>query len=152
MYLNWIDNILEGLKDTYDTNNIYELYDYLEIKIIKLEYSNILLRGNDAFYYRSYFQNEIVAIRNDLNLEYEKFILAHELGHALLHTDTYKAAFNKDLINCGKLEKQANYFAFKLLSLDIDPITFEGFTINQIASSLYLPQVNKLMYQTFQIY
>ncbi|EJO5347182.1 ImmA/IrrE family metallo-endopeptidase [Clostridium botulinum] len=140
MYLNWIDNILEGLKDTYDTNNIYELYDYLEIKIIKLEPSNILLRGNESLYNRNYFGNEIVIIRNDLNLEYEKFILAHELGHALLHTETYNAAFNKDLINCGKLEKQANYFAFKLLNLNIDPIQFEGFTIEQIASSLYLPQ------------
>lgn len=140
MYLNWLDNILEGLKDTYDTNNIYELYDYLEIKIIKLEPSNILLRGNESLYNRNYFGNEIVLIRNDLDLEYEKFILAHELGHALLHTETYKAAFNKDLINCGKLEKQANYFALRLLALDMDPIQFEGFTIEQIASSLYLPQ------------
>ncbi|MDS1004421.1 ImmA/IrrE family metallo-endopeptidase [Clostridium sporogenes] len=140
MYLNWIDNILDGLKDTYDTNNIYELYDYLEIKMIKLEPSNILLRGNESLYNRNYFGNEIVLIRNDLNLEYERFILAHELGHALLHTEIYIAAFNKDLINCGKLEKQANYFAFRLLNLDIDPIQFEGFTIEQIASSLYLPK------------
>ncbi|HDK7158965.1 TPA: ImmA/IrrE family metallo-endopeptidase [Clostridium botulinum] len=140
MYLNWMNNILEGLKDTYATNNIYDLYDYLEIKIIKLEPSNILLRGNESLYNRNYFGNEIVLIRNDLILEYEKFILAHELGHALLHTETYKAAFNKNLINCGKLEKQANYFAFKLLALDLDPIAFDGFTIEQIASSLYLPK------------
>ncbi|RHW62696.1 ImmA/IrrE family metallo-endopeptidase [Clostridium botulinum] len=135
----WINNIIEGIKDTYNITNIHELYDYLEIKIIKLEPSNILLRGNESIYNRNYFGNEIILIRNDLNLEYEKFILAHELGHALLHTETYKAAFNKDLINCGKLEKQANYFAFKLLNLDMDPIQFEGFTIEQIASSLYLP-------------
>ncbi|KGO13999.1 PTS N-acetylglucosamine transporter subunit IIABC [Clostridium botulinum] len=135
----WINNIIEGIKDTYNITNIHELYDYLEIKIIKLEPSNILLRGNESIYNRNYFGNEIVLIRNDLNLEYERFILAHELGHALLHTETYKAAFNKDLINCGKLEKQSNYFAFKLLNLDVDPIQFEGFTIEQIASSLYLP-------------
>ncbi|MBY6797110.1 ImmA/IrrE family metallo-endopeptidase [Clostridium botulinum] len=139
MYLNWIDNILDGLKDTYDTNNIYELYDYLEIKIIKLEPSNILLRGNESLYNRNYFGNEIVLIRNDLNLEYERFILANELGHALLHVQTYKAAFNKNLINYGKLEKQANYFAFKLLNLELNPIEFEGFTINQIASCLEVP-------------
>lgn len=135
----WINNILEGLKDTYDTSNIYELYDFLNIKIIKLESINILLRGNEAFYYRNYFGSELVSIRNDLNLEYEKFILAHELGHALLHTYSYEAAFNKSLLNTGKLEKQANYFALKLLKLDIDSVQFEGFTIEQIASSLYLP-------------
>lgn len=139
MYL-WIDNILEGVKDTYNTNNIYELYGYLEIQMLKLRPNNILLKGNESFYCRDYFNSEVVFIRNDLNLEYEKFILAHELGHALLHVNTYEAAFNKDLLNTGKLEKQANYFAFKLLNLDIDPIQFEGFTIEQIASSLYLPR------------
>lgn len=117
----------------------YELYDYLELQMIKLEPANILLRCNEYFYYRNYFGNEIVLVRNDLNLEYEKFILAHELGHALLHTETCEAAFNKNLINTGKLEKQSNYFALKLLNLDIDPVAFEGFNIEQIASSLYLP-------------
>ncbi|SNV74979.1 hypothetical protein [Clostridium cochlearium] len=63
MYLNWLDNILEGLIDTYDTNDIYELYDYLEIKLIKLEPNNILLKGNESLYNRNYFGNEIVLIR-----------------------------------------------------------------------------------------
>lgn len=134
----WINNILLGLKDTHITTNIYELYDSLEIELIKLESNNILLRGNESFYHRNFFDKEVVFIRNDLQREYEKFILAHELGHALLHTNTYEAAFNKDLINTGKLEKQANYFAFKLLGYNLDPISFEGFTIEQIASSLYL--------------
>lgn len=137
--MTWIDNLLLGLKEIFNSNNIYELYDYLKIKIIKLESINVLLQGNEAFYNRDYFGNEIVFIRNDLNISYEKFVLAHELGHALLHTDVYSAAFNKDLINQGKLEKQANYFAIKLLNLELDSIEFEGFTIEQIASSLDLP-------------
>ena len=49
MYLNWLDNILEGLIDTYDTNDIYELYDYLEIKLIKLEPNNILLKEMNLY-------------------------------------------------------------------------------------------------------
>lgn len=135
----WINNILLGLKDTYDISNIYDLFDCLNIKIVKLESNNILLQGNEAFYYRAYLGKELVFIKNDLYLEYEKFVLAHELGHAVLHTDIYEAAFSKRLLNIGKLERQANYFAFKLLDIDLDPITYQDFTIGQIASSLNLP-------------
>lgn len=136
----WIDDILEGIKDTYNVNDIKEIYDSFDIEIIKLEPGNVLLKGNESFYYRSFFNKEVVFIRNDLHEVYKKFILAHEFGHALLHTDVYKAAFNKNLLNIGKLEKQANYFAFKLLDFNLDPINFEGFTIEQISSSLYLPK------------
>lgn len=135
----WIDNTISGLQDIYNTNNIYDLYGYLEIEIIELDSNNVLLRENEAFYNRDYFENEVVFIRNDLNLHYKKFVLAHELGHSLLHTHIYEAAFNKELLNIGKLERQANYFAFKLLNIDLDPIAFKDFTIPQIASFLYLP-------------
>lgn len=137
--INWIDNILIGLKENFGTNDIYELYNSLNIKISKLESSNILLNGNEAFYYRDYLESEVVFIRNDLNLKYEKFILAHELAHALLHTHIYEAAFNKSLINSGKLELQANYFAFQLLSFKIDPLECHGLTKEQISAKLGLP-------------
>lgn len=136
--LTWIDKIITGLKDTYDTSSIYELYDSLKIKIVRLEPNNILLRGNESVYYRDFMNDEIVFIRNDLNRCLEKFILSHELGHAILHTNLYCAAFNKKLLNVGKLEKQSNYFAFQLLNIELDPVEFEGFTLEQIASSLYL--------------
>lgn len=135
----WIDNILLGLKETYDTNNIYDLYDFLDIQVVKLEPNNLLLNGNEALYYRDYFKNEVVFMRNDLNLDYEKFVLAHEIAHALLHTNVYEAAFNKNLLNICKFEKQANYFAIKLLRLELDPIEYEGFSLDQVASSLGLP-------------
>lgn len=136
----WIDKYVLGLKDLYNgTNDIYEIYDYMNIDIIKLPNDSLLLKSNDAFYYRDYFDKEIVFIKDDLNFKYEKFILAHELGHAILHTDAYSAAFNKQLINKGKLEKQANYFAFKLLNIKIDKIFFEGRTFEQIEKALSLP-------------
>lgn len=136
----WIDNILIGLTETYNTSDIYELYDYLNITIIKLNFDNPLLKSNEAFYYRDYFENEVVLIRNDLDRLYEKFILAHELAHAILHTETYEAVFNKDLLNLGKFEKQANYFATKLLNLDPDSIECDYLTIQQIASCLEVPE------------
>lgn len=124
----WIDNTILGLKETYYTENIYDLFDELEIIVKKLQPNNVLLQGNEAFYNRNYLGLEVIFIRNDLNRTYEKFILAHELGHALLHTNMYQATFNKNLLNIGKLEKQANYFAIKILDIkginNIDQINY----------------------------
>ncbi len=135
----WIDDVIGGLSECYNTNNVYELCDILNIKIKKLESSNILLHGNDSIYIRDYFDSEIVFIRADLIMESEKFILLHELGHALLHTDIFKAAFNRNFINKDKLEKQANYFAFKMLNLEFDEIELEGMSLEQISRCIGIP-------------
>ncbi|WP_158220123.1 ImmA/IrrE family metallo-endopeptidase [Tissierella sp. P1] len=77
------------------------------------------MQGNDALYIRSYFGLEVVFIRDDLPYKYEKFILAHELGHAILNAEVNKAAYNSKLINKSKLEKQSDYFALRLLDISI---------------------------------
>lgn len=136
----WIDDYVTGIKEVSNSNDIYEIYDYLDLKIKKLEPGNILLAGKEASYLRSYNDDEIVFIRSDLDYRYEKFILAHELGHAILHTELRQACFNSQLFNHGKYERQANYFAFKLLDYDIDPIQYEQFTTEQIAKKLYIPK------------
>lgn len=138
--MEWIDIIILGLVDTYGTNDVYEICDCLNIKIIKLDPESPLLFGNEAFYHRSYFGTEIIFIRNDIPLQYEKFILGHELCHAIVHTEILQAAFSKDLINKGKLERQANYFAFKLNNIKLDEIQLYEMTIEQISSCLELPE------------
>lgn len=136
----WIDEYVDGIIEYCNSRDIYDIYDYLGIKIIKLQSDNILLQNSEALYHRNYFDEEVVFIRNDLPYQYEKFVLAHELGHALLHTEIYTAAFKKELISKGKLERQANYFALKLLNIEINSIDFEGYTIEQIARSLYVSE------------
>lgn len=145
----WIDNYIKGLVEMYGTNDIYELYDSLEIVIHKLPSNNILLQGHEAIYNRSYFGNEIVFIKDNINHNYEKFILAHELAHALIHTNAHIAAFNIKLLNINKYEKQANYFALKILNIDIFSVDYEGLTFEQIAAHLELPsQILKLLVST----
>ncbi|MEY8001172.1 ImmA/IrrE family metallo-endopeptidase [Clostridium sp. Mt-5] len=135
--MEWIDNIVSGLLETYDTNNPYELCDSLGIKIVKLKPSNILLRSKDAFYYRDIENNEVIFIRNDLNEILERFILSHELGHALCNPDLLCAAFN--FSNKGKIEKQANYFAFKLSGIKFDETELQGMTLKQISAYTGIP-------------
>lgn len=60
--------------------------------------------------------------------------MAHEVGHALLHTEAMEMFFNP-LINKGKLENEANYFATKLLYRNL--IIEDGIeTKQQLADSL----------------
>lgn len=112
--MKWIDNIVEGLLDYFQTNDIYDIYRQLNIKIIRLEKENIILRGNEAVYHR-FANTETVYCRDDLINE--KFILAHELGHAILHVSEAIIYYNP-LENKGKLEREANYFAVRLLYHD----------------------------------
>ncbi|KNF06979.1 putative Zn peptidase [Gottschalkia purinilytica] len=137
--MNWIDNYVEGLIELYNTRDVYDLYDCLEIDIVKLDKNNILLLDSEAFYNRNYLGIETVFIRNNLSTRYERFILAHELGHAVIHTYMPYASFNRKLINKGKIEKQANYFALKLLNINLKDECYRNLTINQISSMLELP-------------
>lgn len=136
----WIDEYIDGIIEYCKSRDIYEIYNALDIKIVKTDKDNPILQENDALYIRDYSDLEVVFIRDDLPYQYEKFVLAHELGHALLHTEIYTAAFKRDLINKGKLERQANYFALKLLNIEINSIDFEGYTIEQIAKALYISE------------
>lgn len=136
----WIDEYVIGAIDLCFSNNVYEIYKFLNINIMKLDKEDTLLCGYEAVYIRNYFGIEVVFIRDDLPYKYEKFILAHELGHALLHTEIAKAAYNSKLINKGKLEKQADYFAIKLLDITIDEIYYGDYTYSQLASELYVTE------------
>ena len=140
MGLSWIDEYVNGTIDYCNSEDIYEIYDILNIEIIKINKDNYLLQENEALYIRSYFDKEVVFIGDDLDYRYQKFILAHELGHAILHTELYIAAFNKKLLNKGKLEKQASYFALNLLNIKIDCADFMGYTAEQIAKVLYISE------------
>lgn len=72
-----------------------------------------------------------------------KYILAHELGHAILHTNLSIMLFieNKNLIK-NRYENEADKFAAELLLLDknIDKVAFSEMNIEQIAKTLYIPE------------
>jgi len=135
----WMNNIIKELYITYNTNNVYELYDALNITIRRTEPNSILLNGNDSLYIRNYIGMEVVFIRNDLTSQGERFVLLHELGHAVLHKDIQTAAFNRNFININKLEKQANYFAFKMMNIHLDEIELKGMCLEQIAHYAEIP-------------
>ena len=136
--MNWIGEIILGLIDIYGTNNSYELCDSLNIKIIKTDPANIIVRENPSLYIRDYEGEEVIFIRNDMSEHYEDFYIKHELGHAILHTHL-SSSLNENLINKDKLEKQANYFAFKLSGITFNELELEQLTIEQISIFIEIP-------------
>ena len=110
-----IQEIVNQQISSYHTDNIRELLEYHDIEVF---YSDYLLDSHDSCIVM--FQGHgNINIRNDMNPLYENFLLAHELGHYLLHYDE-NVSFSF-LLNCykNKLEKEANEFACRLLLNDV---------------------------------
>ncbi len=112
----WIKDIVIGLVETYETNDVYTLCDYLNIEILITDNN----KNADSYFLRNKTGDEFIFIKPELNHKEERSLLAHELGHALLHTDYGVAYYYKGSCNKGKLEIQANTFAAELLLTGID--------------------------------
>ena len=130
--------IVSGLLETYGTLNPYELCEYLGIEIIK---SNL---GNDikGFFQRTPEGYEIVHINSELDEHEMKYICAHELGHAILHTDVSLGFFIENTLQVkNKYEIQADKFAAELLvAFDFNEQLGSDLCIDQLSSILCVPE------------
>lgn len=105
-----IREIVESTVKKYNTRSPYELADYLDINIIRCELGTI--RG---YYFKKYRIKQILL---NCNLEYnmEKFVLAHEVGHSIMHPDINTNFWNEcTSLPTKRLEMEANKFAVELL-------------------------------------
>lgn len=108
--------------------------DNLGIDIIYKSYSN-----NTKGYFINILGQSYIVINSNLDEWEERIVLAHELGHAILHNneDIYFIK-NHTLFPVAPLEKEANIFASELLidADDIDACVFKGWDNKQIGSYL----------------
>lgn len=129
--MRWIDEILTGLVESVGSRNVFDILSELNIYTFAVEPNNILLQGNQAIYNRI-GTFECIYYSNDISNK--EYVLAHEVGHAVLHTEESEMFYNP-LLNKGKLEKEADYFATKLLYSDLE--IEEGIeTYQQLADKL----------------
>ena len=69
-----------------------------------------------------------------------KIVIAHELGHLILHTDLNTSFYTENhLLSKGRIETQADKFAAELLIPD-DVEIHEDITIQQLACYLGVPE------------
>lgn len=106
---------VKNLEKKYGTKNPYKLCKMLKIKILYLDLGNI--KG----IYKKVLTNKFIAINENLDEFCQKVVLAHELGHALLHhSKEVQALKDYDLFpKCNnQIELEANTFAAELLISD----------------------------------
>jgi len=109
--VNWIMKRLELEIKKHKTNNPFEI----------AEGKNILIRyfplGETLGFYMKNARHQIITLNSDMDESRLNFVCAHELGHAVLHPNENTPFLHKNtLFSKDKIEKQANYWAIKLLT------------------------------------
>lgn len=108
-----------NLERKYGTRNPYKLCKRMKINIIYMDLGNI--KG----IYKKVITNKFIVINENLDEFCQKVVLAHELGHAILHhSKEIQALKDYDLFPryTNQIEIEANTFAAELLIDD----TFEN--------------------------
>ena len=106
-----IENQLNDLLNEFKTSNVKEIADHLDVSIQYQDFkaktldSRLMIIDSKGY----------IFVRSNLNCAYENFLIAHELGHYVLH-------FDKDIsfnflrrVYKTRLEREANEFACRLL-------------------------------------
>lgn len=106
----------------FKTNCPFELASYLNIEVWFLD----LPEGCRGYYLKT-LRRRYIAISTALTYIEQRFVCAHELGHDRLHPGMgYYFIEENTLYHPGKLERQANTFAVRLLTMNNPIMEFES--------------------------
>lgn len=120
--------IVSKIIKKYQTRDPYKLSSCLKIKIFYEELGHI--NG----FYQSCPKNKIIHLNKNLESNFKKIVCAHELGHALIHSNLNILFLEKHtFFGKSQYEIEANTFAAELLIPDETIIDNPEYTIEQIA-------------------
>ncbi|EMT38213.1 putative Zn peptidase [Thermoanaerobacter thermohydrosulfuricus WC1] len=127
-----IKDIVRKLIKKYKTSDPYELANYLNI-IVLIDNLDESIRG----YFHYFKRNKIIHINSKLSDKDKRIVLAHELGHAILHPRLNIIFMERNTYFIkSKYEYEANKFAAELLIDDDDLKVMYNETIGSIAGTL----------------
>lgn len=115
----------------YRTRNPFEIIQGMNVILVTYP-----LEGVRGFY--QYFQrNNIIYLDERLSEHDRKFVLAHEMGHMLLHKKS-NAIFmdTRTQFNTSRYEKEADLFAISLLVSDEILMDYAGCSTEQLSRVL----------------
>lgn len=124
-----IDLIVTGLIECAGSRKLSDVLSELGIVIKRVPADRPILCGENARYIDIDGMGTIY-LSTSCPEEEERFIIAHEIGHAVLH-DVEIAHYGLQKRGM-KEEEEADYFAVKLLDLKAEPL--EGYTVKDYAS------------------
>ena len=132
----YIRRLIKKLKKKYNTSSPAELAECLAITVI------IQPLGNVWGMYKYINRNKVIFINSVLSEIERRFVLTHEIGHAVLHPKSSCYFINeRNYVSKIKSEYEANMFAAEFLidDLVIDHVNLEGLSLEQLARSYYVP-------------
>ncbi|CAC96464.1 TPA: ImmA/IrrE family metallo-endopeptidase [Listeria monocytogenes] len=117
----WPNQMLEMLRNKHHTSDPFELCEILNIIVTPWNLAN-----DTNGFYKYVRRNRFIFYNSNLSDYQVKYVVAHELGHAVLHT-RLNATFTKSIhwSNLSKIEVEAHQFAVNLLLSEIELDKFE---------------------------
>ncbi|WP_459499870.1 ImmA/IrrE family metallo-endopeptidase [Bacillus sp. C1] len=119
------------------TTNPFEIARQKDIYVL---YEDL---GNTLGFYNTYKRFKFIHINNQIGEITQRFVCAHELGHALLHPKANTPFLrNQTFFSVDRLEIEANTFAVELLLTDEMVATYDNtrLTIQEIAEIHGVPK------------
>jgi Zn-dependent peptidase ImmA (M78 family) len=129
-----IKRIVKELIKKHNTNDPFHLCECLDI-VLKFENLGSLLGYCD-----SHYRIRTIHINQNVPSTLQRFICAHELGHAILHHDINIPFLRAHTYYCtDKVEIQANMFAVELLLSDELIMDHRDTNLHNLARTVGLP-------------
>lgn len=127
---------VEKIIKRYKTRDVYELADKLDVILL-----SVPLHPSINGMYQYFKRNKIIYINNNLTPIMERHVLAHELGHAVLHPKTNITYLESNTFySKEKYEIAANTFAAELLIEDSLFDEYKYSTLDEMASVENIPK------------
>lgn len=107
-----VRQVVDQLYSRYKTNCPMQLASHLGIEVVDLD-----LTSSWESKFMNYLDKTIIAVKKCVEDTKKKYLVAHELGHILLHADNalcFYDYFSPD--NIEKYDQEADYFAQYFLS------------------------------------
>ena len=129
------------LKIKYRTDDPYEICDRMKIEVMMRP------MGTNAKSCKGFFlvnsRCKLIMINSDLEENIQRIILIHELGHAVLHSDSAISAFHEFAMfdDTDRMEYEANVFAAEFILGDEEVLESleQQLDFFQTAKCLYVP-------------
>ncbi|WP_144488087.1 ImmA/IrrE family metallo-endopeptidase [Bacillus sp. ABP14] len=129
----YVLNIIEKYKTT-------DPFEIAKQKNITVLYADL---GNTLGFYNTYKRFKFIHINNQIDEITQRFVCAHELGHAVLHPKANTPFLrNQTFFSVDRLEIEANTFAVELLLTDEMISTYENtrLSIQEVAEIHGVPE------------
>lgn len=115
--IEYIDKLIDTLTKEVGSNNLQDILSHLNITVMPLPEEAYILNSTGACYIRN---DRFKVIWYSDGLKNKDFAICHELAHMLIHDDGEDFCYYNPLENKLKQEKEADYFATRLLYSNLE--------------------------------